>query len=135
MAAPFATAAHGWGGGGDPPPHGSPLPPATLRLGQVIELRPEHRAEYVRVHAAGHPGVRDLLAKHNLRNFSIFLQEVHGRLLLFLYCEYAGADYARDMAALAAEPRDAAWHALCDPMQLSLCGGGWQPMEQVFFNA
>ena len=106
-----------------------------LRLGQVIELLPEFRAEYTRVHAAGHPGVRDLLSRHHLTNFSIFLQPVHGRLLLFLYCEYVGANYAADMAALAAEPRDAAWHALCDPMQRSLCGGGWQPMECVFFNA
>ena len=112
--------------------------PPTRRMGQVIELRPECKAEYLRVHASGHPGVRDLLSKHGLRNFSIFLQEVHGKLLLFLYGEYVGsdADFARDMAALAAEPRDVAWHEQCDPMQISLqATGGWQEMEQVYFNA
>lgn len=107
--------------------------PATpRRLGQVIELREECLAEYTRVHADGHPGVRDLLAKWGLRNFSIFMQAVAGRRLLFLYAEYTGDDYERDMRGLAAEPRDAEWHRLCDPMQASLSpAGGWLPMDCV----
>jgi L-rhamnose mutarotase len=110
-------------------------PKTPLRLGQVIELREECVGEYLRVHADGHPGVRDLLSKHGLTNFSIFMQVVHGKRLLFLYGEYVGSDFSRDMAALAAEPRDAEWHRLCDPMQISLhAAGGWQPMQCVYFN-
>lgn len=80
-------------------------PASPLRLGQVIELREECTSEYMRVHADGHAGVRDLLSKHGLTNFSIFMQVVHGKRLLFLYGEYVGSDYVADMAALAAEPR------------------------------
>jgi L-rhamnose mutarotase len=110
-------------------------PASPLRLGQVIELREECTSEYMRVHADGHPGVRDLLSKHGLTNFSIFMQVVHGKRLLFLYGEYVGSDYVADMAALAAEPRDAEWHRLCDPMQISLhAAGGWQPMQCVYYN-
>jgi L-rhamnose mutarotase len=107
------------------------------RLGQVIELKPECIAEYTRVHADGHPGVRDLLSKYGLRNFSIFMKEVFGRHLLFLYGEYEGNDFDGDMARLSAEERDVAWHLQCDPMQLSLneSGAGWAPMECVYYNA
>jgi L-rhamnose mutarotase len=111
-------------------------PTSPRRLGQVIELRPEAAERYKAVHADGHAGVRDLLAKHNLRNFSIFCATVKGAELLFLYCEYTGADYEADMAALSAEPRDVEWHKICDPCQISLhAAGGWLPMECVFFNA
>ena len=109
--------------------------PVTRRLGQVIELRDECVDEYKRVHADAHPGVRDLLVKHGLTNFSIFMQRVHGKTLLFLYAEYVGADFDASMAALSAEPRDQEWHKLCDPMQISLhARGGWQDMEVVYRN-
>ena len=109
---------------------------STKRIGQVIELKAECLEEYKRVHADGHPGVRDLLAKYGLRNFSIFLKSVFGKNLLFLYGEYDGDDFAGDMAKLAFEERDIAWHLQCDPMQLSLNedGAGWAQMECVYFN-
>ena len=37
-------------------------PTTPRRLGQVIELREECVEEYLRVHADGHSGVRDLRA-------------------------------------------------------------------------
>jgi L-rhamnose mutarotase len=105
------------------------------RVGIVIELRPEHLDEYRRLHADGHPGVRELLAKYHLRNFSIFLHQVGGRWLEFGYYEYDGADIEADMAALAAEPRNREWLARCDPMQAPLDGAsGWATMEQIYFN-
>ena len=57
------------------------------RFGQCCVLRPECAEEYKRVHANGHPGVRDLLSKHGLRNLSIYVQEISGRMILFLYVE------------------------------------------------
>lgn len=49
-------------------------PSFPRRLGKVIELRPDHKDLYIKVHADSHEGVRDLLAKYGLRNFSIFLR-------------------------------------------------------------
>jgi L-rhamnose mutarotase len=101
----------------------------------VIELRPGFIDEYRRLHADGHPGVRDLLTKYNLRNFSIFLHQVAGRWLEFGYYEYHGEDFEADMAALAEEPRNQDWLMVCDPMQAPLEGeASWAVMEQVYFN-
>lgn len=105
------------------------------RVGMVNELRPEYLDEYRRLHADGHPGVRDLLSKYHLRNFSIFLHYVAGRWLEFGYYEYHGDDFEADMAALAAEPRNQQWLVRCDPMQAPLEGeSGWAVMERVYFN-
>jgi L-rhamnose mutarotase len=110
-------------------------PSKPKRLGQVIVLKEECVEEYCRVHADSFPGVRDLLQKHNLHNFSIFMQVVSGQRLLFLYGEYTGDNFDADMAALSSEPRDIEWHKLCDPMQTSLnLSGGWLPMECVYYN-
>ena len=45
----------------------------TKRVGMVVKLNPEYLDEYKRLHADSNPGVRDLLVKANMRNFSIFL--------------------------------------------------------------
>jgi len=105
------------------------------RVGMVIELRPECIDEYRRLHADGHPGVRDLLAKYHLRNFSIFLHQVGGRWLEFGYYEYHGDDFEGDMAKLDAEPRNREWLTICGPLQQPLDGEtGWAVMERVYFN-
>ena len=113
-------------------------PITRKRIGKVVELKVECIAEYKRVHDNGHPGVRDLLSKYGLRNFSIFLREIFGRHLLFLYGEYEGENFAEDMERLQFEERDIAWHLQCDPMQLSIDKSeseGWVDMESVYFNA
>ena len=105
------------------------------RMGKVIELRPECIEEYRRVHADDHHGVRDLLTRYHLDNFSIFLHEIAGRWFEFSYYEYTGDDHDADMAALAAEPRNQAWLAATDAMQVPLPGHtSWATMERIFFN-
>lgn len=105
------------------------------RVGMVIRLKPECVAEYRRLHADSNPGVRDLLAKYHMRNFSIFLHQIGEEWYEFGYYEYTGRDFAADMKALAAEPRNQAWLKVCDPMQLPLAGAcGWTEMECVYFN-
>lgn len=102
----------------------------------VIELRPQHIEEYRRLHADGHPGVRDLLTKYHLRNFNIFLHQIEGRWFEFGYYEYLGEDFEGDMAKLDAEPRNREWIAICDPMQRPLEGeSGWAVMERIYSNA
>ena len=44
------------------------------RLGKLIKLRPEHREEYLRLHAEVWPEVRAMLTACGLRNFSILLR-------------------------------------------------------------
>ena len=40
----------------------------------------------------------------------------------FGYYEYSGDNFEADMAALDQEPRNIAWHKICDPMQIPLPG-------------
>ena len=101
----------------------------------VIELKADQVAEYVRLHTGDACPVRDLLQQYNLRRFSIFLKEIDGRYFEFAYLEYTGDDYDADMAALDAEPRNQAWLAVTDAMQVPLPGGeSWSHMDEIFHN-
>ena len=105
------------------------------RVGMVTQLRPEKLAEYKRLHADSNPGVRDLLTKYHMRNFSIYLQKIEGKWYEFGYYEYAGKNFEADMATMAKEPRTIEWLKMCDPMQKPLPGSkGWTDMERVYLN-
>jgi L-rhamnose mutarotase len=105
------------------------------RVGMVVGIKPEVIAEYKRLHADGNPGVRDLLNKYHMHNFSIFLHKIDGKWYEFGYYEYTGDDFDGDMAKLAAEPRNEEWLKLCDPMQMPLEGEkGWAVMKRVYYN-
>ena len=105
------------------------------RVGMVIELRPEYIEKYKAVHADSHPGVRDLLNKYHMHNFTIFLHKIDGKYYEFGYYEYTGDDFEGDMAKLDAEPRNKAWLEVCDPMQKPLKGyDSWAVMEEVYRN-
>jgi L-rhamnose mutarotase len=105
------------------------------RVGQVVGIKPGMIEEYKRLHADSNPGVRDLLTKYHLHNFSIFLQQIDGKWYEFGYYEYDGDDFAADMAKLSAEPRNIEWLKICDPMQIPLPGAnGWTEMDRVYFN-
>ena len=109
---------------------------AMKRVGMMIGLRDERAGDYRALHADSNPGVRDLLQKYNIHNFTIFARRLDdGREYLFGYYEYTGEDYDADMAALAAEPRNEAWLELCDPCQRPLEGEtSWALMERVYHN-
>lgn len=83
------------------------------RHGSVVRLRPEHREEYLRLHAEVWPEVEQTLRDSNLRNYTIFL---HGDLL-FAYFEYHGDDFERDQRRIAADPKTQEWWRLTDPCQ------------------
>jgi L-rhamnose mutarotase len=105
------------------------------RVGMVVGIAPDKIDEYKRLHADGEPGVRDLLTKYHVHNFSIYLTEIDGKWYEFGYYEYTGKDFEGDMAELAKEPRNVKWLELCDPMQIPLEGEtGWREMERVYFN-
>ncbi|MCR6499445.1 L-rhamnose mutarotase [Shinella sp. CPCC 101442] len=107
------------------------------RIGMVIGLKPEKIEEYKRLHAAVWPEVLARISACNIRNYSIFLKEPEN--LLFSFLEYHGADYAADMAKMAADPKTQEWWAVCMPCQAPLEtrkeGEWWAGMEEVFFHA
>jgi L-rhamnose mutarotase len=102
------------------------------RYGQILKLRPEHEAEYVRQHAAVWPEVLERIRRSNIRNYSIFLRDG----LLFAYFEYVGTDFAADMRAMAADPATQRWWAFMEPMQEKWPTAGaadwWANMTEVF---
>ena len=101
------------------------------RHAAVIRLRPEHEAEYRRLHADAWPGVLAALHDAGVRNYSIFLRDG----LLFSYLEYGGDDYDRDMAAIAADGETQRWWELTDPCQLPLESATdewWASAEEIF---
>ena len=106
------------------------------RIGMVIGIRPDSISAYEAVHAPSNSGVRDLLTKYNMHNFSIFMHQLdNGQYYLFGYYEYTGNDYEADMAKLAAEPRNQEWLSMTDPMQIPLRGErSWSIMREVYHN-
>ena len=110
--------------------------PPVKRVGMVIGVKPDRIAAYKAVHAASNPGVRDLLSKYHMRNFSIYLQQLEdGAYYLFAYYDYDGSDYNGDMAKLSAEKRNIEWLSVTDAMQIPLRGQkSWTQMEEVYHN-
>jgi L-rhamnose mutarotase len=105
------------------------------RIGMVIGMKEDQISAYEALHAASNPGVRDLLQKYNMHNFSIFIHELDGKYYLFGYYEYTGTDYKADMAKLAAEPRNEKWLATTGPMQIPPPGEqSWSMMKEVYHN-
>jgi L-rhamnose mutarotase len=106
------------------------------RFGMVIGVRPDRISAYEALHAASNAGVRDLLARYHMRNFSIFLHQLdNGKFYLFGYYEYTGSDYKADMEMLAAEPRNQEWLSMTDPLQIPLPGErSWAIMREVYYN-
>ena len=102
------------------------------RFGQLIHLRPEHQAEYIRHHAEVWPGVLQTIADCGIRNYSIFLRNG----ILFAYFEYHGADFEADMRRMAADPETQRWWSIMDPMQKRLDDAAphekWADMPEVF---
>lgn len=102
------------------------------RVASVIRLRPEHEAEYRRLHALPWAEVLATLRSANIRNYSIFLRDG----LLFSYLEYTGEDYAADCARIAADPNTQCWWQLTDPCQQPIDsaaeGEWWAVAEEIF---
>jgi len=112
------------------------LNPEMKRIGMVIKIDSSRISEYLSLHADSNPGVRDLLEKYHLRNFSIFMTQMDdGNYYEFGYYEYTGNNFEADIANLDAEPRNKAWLKVCDPMQIPLKGEtSWKKMKQIYFN-
>ena len=107
------------------------------RYGMVIGVNADRIAEYKQLHAAVWPEVLQMIARCNLRNYSIYLRQLDdGNHYLFSYFEYVGDDFAGDMAKMAADPTTQRWWDVCMPCQRPLdnreAGEWWASMEEVF---
>ncbi len=111
--------------------------PVVRRYGMVIGLKPEHAAEYTRLHAAVWPDVLKTIRECHIRNYSIYLHRAGpDQYLLFSYFEYTGDDFDADMARMAADPVTQEWWRLCKPCQQPVAtraeGEWWANLEEVF---
>ncbi len=106
------------------------------RFGSVIGLRPEKKDYYVKLHAETWPGVLAQIRKSNIRNYSIYLAELEGKLYLFSYFEYVGEDFDADMRKMADDPETQRWWKETDPCQVRLPGTAdgqwWKRIPEVF---
>jgi len=102
------------------------------RFGQVIRLKPEGAAEYIRHHAAVWPAVMAKISECNLGNYSIYVHEG----MAFSYFEYTGRDFDADMAKMADDPVTQQWWdmvmPLMSPLETRRSGEFWADMEEVF---
>lgn len=83
------------------------------RHGLVVDVVPELRAEYLRLHAAVWPRVEQTLRDAHVTNYTIFLLDD----TLFAYYEYTGDDHDADMARIAVDPVTREWWTHTDPCQ------------------
>ncbi|WP_413110286.1 L-rhamnose mutarotase [Thaumasiovibrio sp. DFM-14] len=108
-----------------------------MRVGSVIEIKPERIEEYNQLHANQWPEVSAALTKACLHNYSIYLRRFpDGKHYLFSYFEYRGSDYQADMALLALDPKIQQWWDICKPMHQPFEDRAenewWAEMEEVF---
>ena len=110
--------------------------PQPARTGMIIGIKPDKISAYEALHAASNPGVRDLLDKYHMHNFSIYIHKMDdSHYYLFAYYEYTGSDNKADMEALAKEPRNIQWLSKTGPMQIPLPGQtSWTKMQEVYHN-
>ena len=103
------------------------------RIGMVLGVLADRIDEYRKLHAAVWPEILELLHRHQIRNYSIFLKDE----TLFAYMEYHGEDFESDIRRLGSYEVMQRWYALCSPCQQPLAsrkpGEWWAQMEQVFF--
>jgi L-rhamnose mutarotase len=101
----------------------------------VIGLKPEKKDYYVKLHANTWPSVLKRIKESNIRNYSIYMAELEGKLYLFSYFEYVGDDFEGDMERIADEVTTT-WWTYTDPLQVRLPGTPegqqWKPTEEVF---
>lgn len=106
------------------------------RFGSVIGLRPEKKDYYLELHAATWPSVLERIKKSNIRNYSIYMTELEGKLYLFSYFEYVGDDFEADMQQIADDPETQRWWKETDPCQTRLPGtpegDQWLVIKEVF---
>ncbi len=104
------------------------------RFGQMIRLKPEGAAEYIRLHKAENnwPGVNEMIKKCNISGYSIYVKDD----VLFAYFEYTGNNFDADMKMMAEDPTTQKWwdtvKPLMQPVENIKPGEFWADMEEIY---
>ena len=102
---------------------------AVRRFGMVVNVHPERREDYLRLHREVWPGVEAAMRDNGMRNFSIWIIEN----TLFGSYEGVGDDYEAGQARIKADELSQQWWALTDPCQTPFGdapdGVIWRAME------
>lgn len=119
-------------------PQPAPGMKSPRRVHSVTGLKRDRADYYLRLHAEAWPGVLRRIQESNIRNYSVALKEIEGKLYLFSYFEYIGDDYGVDMAKIAADAETQRWWKETDPCQIPLPdatdGKIWSDAEEVFYT-
>ena len=115
----------------------SPDAHPVRRIVWVTGLKPEMADKYRTLHAHPWPAVNATLRACHVRNFSIYEREIDGRIVLFAYLEYDGADFEADMKRMAADPETRRWWRETDPCQSPLpdataAGKIWSDANEIY---
>ncbi|KAL0634033.1 hypothetical protein Q9L58_007051 [Maublancomyces gigas] len=115
-------------------------PPPEQRLAQFVRLNPSALKKYKEMHANVWPEVLLAIRECNIRDYSIFYDDISG--VLFATFKYVGSDYKADMQKMAGYEKVREWWDITDGMQESpVIGavsskegpGWWKGMEEVFY--
>lgn len=102
------------------------------RFGQMIKVKPEGKADYIKWHANPLPGVNEMIKECNIQNYSIYSRGDY----LFTYFEYVGEDYESDMAKMAADPTTQKWWDIVKPLMEPLADRAesdfWSDMVEIY---
>ena len=107
------------------------------RFHSVTGLKPEKADYYIKLHAETWPGIKKMITACHIRNYSIALKEIDGKLYLFSYFEYTGDDFDADMKRMAEDPETQRWWKETDPCQSPLPDAAaqnkiWSDAKEVF---
>lgn len=107
------------------------------RYGSVVEVKKDRLEEYKRLHVAVWPAVLEMISECNLKNYSIYLRKFpDGKLYLFSYFEYVGANFEADCEKMASDKTTQAWWDICKPCHIPFEDRAdnewWASMDEVF---
>lgn len=109
----------------------------VMRIAMFTGLKHEKEKDYRLLHDNPWPDVIAAIHRSNFRHFSIFLEEIDGKLYLFGWLEYVGTDIAADDAINKKDPASIRWWKETDACQIAppdAGGGMWGGMEELMFS-
>ncbi len=102
------------------------------RYAQIIELLPEKKEEYMKLHEVVWPEIAKLIYDCNIRNYSIFYRNN----LLYAYYEYIGNDFEANMKKMEDNPINKKWWGVCKPCHKPLDdrkeGEWWASLDEIW---
>ena len=107
------------------------------RFGTITGLKYEKEAWYRTLHQTPWPQVNRQIVACQIRNYSIYLKEIDGKLYLLSYFEYLGDNIAADGANMAKDSVTQRWWKQTDPCQIPFPAAAakekiWDDMEEVY---